>query len=199
MAREYERFPRPPGPYYETRFNYLSQGDLFAALPFPIEGADFVRHDALPGLVLQPLGIQRAMVVSPTCDFRRPSAAALDADSTLEPYTLQAHVTIAPVLSLAAVAEKWGERRAASTHLARRYDALRRYMYLPATPGEPSESEWLVDLSQVHSISLRVVLAALDGRLAQLTLPAAQQLQYKIVMAASAMVTDRNLYRPAMD
>ena len=72
-------------------------------------------------------------------------------------------------------------------------------MYLPALPGDSADSEWLVDLSQAHSVSLRVVVALLDLRLAQLAFAAAQQLQYKIVMAATSFITDRNGYRPPMD
>ena len=65
MPREYERFPRLRVPYYDTRFPYLSQGDVFDSVPFPVIGADFVRIDAIPGAIFQRLGVQRAMVVSP--------------------------------------------------------------------------------------------------------------------------------------
>lgn len=120
MPRPYERFPRPQGPYYETRFPYLSQGDLLDDIPFATAGPELTLVEDLPGVILQPIVVQRAMIVSPTCDFRRPSAAALQAEPTLDPYTLQEHLIVATVYPLAQVAAQWGRNRAANLYLARR-------------------------------------------------------------------------------
>jgi hypothetical protein len=83
--------------------------------------------------------------------------------------------------------------------LARQYDALRRYMYLPPLPGEDESQEWLADLSRTGTVAISLVVSQMDERLTQLTFVAAQQLQYKVVMAATAVITDRSVYRPAMD
>ena len=208
MPREYERFPRQQEGYYEHRFPYLSQGDVFDDIPFALTGPELLFvEDALPavraadvtGVILQPIVAQRGIIVSPTCDFRRPSAAALQADPALNPYTLQAHITVAPVLPLADLTSRWGNNRDANLHLLRRYDALRRYMYLPPLPGEPAEREWVADLSRANSVAIGLVAKLMDRRLAQLTFVAAQHLQYKLVMALTAAVTNRDAYRPPMD
>jgi hypothetical protein len=199
MPREYERFPRPQGPYYETRFPFLSQGDLFDDIPFGILGPDLLFTEDLPGLILQPVVFHRAMIVSPTCDFRRPPASALLADLSLDPYSLQDHVIVAPVFPLHVVAERWDAHRSNNTSLARRFDALRRYMYLPSLPDEDDTQEWLVDLSRTDTLALRFLAGQVHRRLTQLTFEAAQQLQYKLVMAMTAVVSDRAAYRPAMD
>ena len=87
--REYERFPRPRESYYEIRFPFLSQGDIFDSIPIPLMGADLLRHDAMPGMILQQVGVQRVMIVSPTCDFRRPSASSIEAHPEVSPYTFK--------------------------------------------------------------------------------------------------------------
>jgi hypothetical protein len=225
VPRAYERFPRPQVGYYETRFPYLSQGDIFDDIPFATTGPELLFvEDAAPAaraadvtsVILQPVIAQRAIIVSPTCDFRRPSAAALQADPSLEPYTLQAHVTVAPVLPLADVLPRWGSNRDANLHLLRLYDALRRYMYLPPLPALPllpgdtaaagtagaggeGEQEWVADLSRLDSVAIGLLTRLLDRRLAQLTLEAAQQLQYKLVMALTAAVTNRDTFQPPLD
>jgi hypothetical protein len=70
---------------------------------------------------------------------------------------------------------------------------------LPPLPGDPPKHEWVADLSRTDSVALDLVTKLLDRRLAQLTLPASQQLQYKLAMAATAVVTDRDAYRPPMN
>jgi hypothetical protein len=127
--------------------------------------------------------------------FRRPPAAELLADPARDPYTLQAHVLVAPVHPLSFIADRWASNRESNLHLARHYDALRRFMYLPPMPGDTEE--WLVDLTQIGSIALG--LAGNLARLTQLTSRAAQQLQFKLVMAATGVVTDPGVYQPPMD
>jgi hypothetical protein len=103
------------------------------------------------------------------------------------------------VYQLGDVAAAWGANRDANQHLLCRYDALRRYMDLPALPGDPPDSEWLADLSRTDNVANGLLTRMLDRRLTQLTFEAAQQLQYKLAMAATAVVTDRAAYRPPMD
>lgn len=104
---------------------------------------------------------------------------------------------IVPVFHLPAVAESWAKDRESKAGLARRYDGLRRYMYLP--PLEDEDEEWLADLSRITSISLKILTRLADNRLTQLTMVAAQQLQFKLVLAATSVFTDRAVYRPSME
>lgn len=194
----YQKFPRPESPYYETRFPHLSQGDIFEDVPFGTLGPE-LRYIDNPLEVLHPILPQRGMILSPTCDFRRPSAEQLATDPSLNPYALQEFVVMAPVLSLASVAETWGAKRMTNLGLLRKYDALRRYMYLPPLPTEGLDEDWVVDITCPDRIAIGLLLRQPSARLTQLTFAAVQQLQYKVVLAATSRFVDRSVFEPPMN
>lgn len=186
-------------PYFETRFTYLSEGDIFDDVPYTLLRAplQIAQTEGLTtASALTPLFAVRAMLVTPTCDFRRPSAKELDAAKDLRPYTLENRVRVAQIMPLEDIERSFDSiKRAQNLDLMRRFDSLRRYMYLPPLPGENAESavalgpSWLIDLD---------VLVGLK-RLTQLTFAAAQQLHYKTVMYATAVIVARGSFHPSMD
>lgn len=190
--------PRPRHPYFESRFAYLSQGDIFDDVPYTILGPhlDVVDDDEGSTRALLPLTSVRAMLLTPTCDFRRPSAAVLDRDPRLEPYTLDTRLRMARVVDLGEVAASFEDnKRDQNVQLMERSDSLRRYMYLPALANVFGESAvelgatWLVDLQLVRQLR----------RVTQLTFAAAQQLHYKIVLYETSTAVDPDSFHPPMD
>ncbi len=106
--RPYLQFPRPTTPYYEIRSEYLSQGDLLEEVPFGVIGPELLYIEEVPGAILHRVEFHRGMILSPTCDFRRPTIEELRKDPSQPPYTLQPHVVIGQVLPIETIAERWG-------------------------------------------------------------------------------------------
>jgi hypothetical protein len=193
--RPYLRFPRPTSPYYEVRSEYLSQGDLLEEVPFGVIGPELLYLQDLPGAILHQVEFHRGMIVSPTCDFRRPTIEHLRNDPSQPPYTLQPHVVVAQVLPIEVIAERWGANRATNMRLMLEFDAPRRYMYLPPLPGDDRGQQWVVDFTRTDSIAIELLV---DQRTYQLTHAAAQHLQYKLVLAGTSVYTDRGVFDPPM-
>ena len=198
MSRTWRDFGRPDdGAYYEERFTYLSQGDivvdaplLFPTLPVLVDELDGEEYVATIPLLRTP-----AMLVSPTCDFRRPSAEYLAAHPDENPYQLRQQVVVARVLPL----PEWEraqkpEGRADRVAQLRGYDNQRQYMYLPSI-GDLGDS--MVDFGTRWTLPIELVLKL--QRLTQLTETAARQLLYKLVMYDAALIVDRDVLRPPMD
>jgi len=157
-------------------------------------GPELLYDEETPGFVLQRVEIRPGIIISPTCDFRRPTIEELNQNPGLEPYGLQPHVVVAQVIPLREVAEKWGNGRESKLGLMFAYDAIRRYAYLPSVDGN-AENDMVVDLLRTDSIAIPLLV---DLRIIQLTFSAAQHLQYKIVLAATSTYTDRSAYNPPL-
>jgi hypothetical protein len=192
-------FPRPTGDYYETRFSYLCQGDIFHGIPYTLIGPELLlaADKDLPGPhALMPLASVQAMLITPTCDFRRASAERLQRDSSLAPYTLEQRVRVAQLLSLDEVEGTFDARnRRENLDKIRRFDSLRRFMYLPALGDTFPESA--VALGPTWLVHLRLLLNS--TRLTQLTFTAAQQVHYKIVMYETSTIVNRTDFLPPID
>ena len=193
--RPYLQFPRPTTPYYEIRSEYLSQGDLLEEVPFGVIGPELLYIEEVPGAILHRVEFHRGMILSPTCDFRRPTIEELRKDPSQPPYTLQPHVVIGQVLTIETIAERWGANRGNNMRLMLEFDAPRRYMYLPPLPADETGRQWAVDFTRTDSIAIDLLL---DQRSFQLTFAAAQHLQYKLVLASTSVYTDRAAYDPPM-
>ena len=129
VERPYLRFPRPTSPYYEIRSEYLSQGDLLEEVPFGVIGPELLYFNDVPGTILHRVEVGRAIILSPTRDFRRPTIDELHQDPSQRPYTLQPHVVVAQVLPIETIAQRWGSNRDNNLRLMLEYDPLRRYMW----------------------------------------------------------------------
>ncbi|HEV8534204.1 MAG TPA: hypothetical protein VGR87_00570 [Candidatus Limnocylindria bacterium] len=191
-------FPRPTVNYYETRFKYLSQGDIFDDVPYALLGPEIllVADEEVPWpQALVPLAPVRVMLVTPTCDFRRLSADQLEREK-VAPYTLETRVRVAQVMDLTAIEKSFEEsKRAQNLDILRRHDGLRKFMYLPALEGEFGESA--VSLGPAWLVHLELLLQA--SRLTQLTFAAARQLHYKIVMYETSTIVFPDSFNPPVD
>ena len=195
VERPYLRFPRPTTPYYEIRSKYLSQGDLLEEVPFGVIGPELLYIDDVPGAILHRIEVGRGIILSPTCDFRRPALDELRQDPSLPPYTLQPHVVVAQVLPIETIAQRWSPNRDNNMRLMLEFDPLRRYMYLPPLPDDDTGQQWAVDFTRTDSIAIELLI---DQRSHQLTFAAAQHLQYKLVLASTSTYTDRAVFDPPM-
>lgn len=135
------------------------------------------------------------MILSATCDFRRPSAEYLEAHSGENPYQLRQQLVVGRILALT----EWEraqkpEGRSDRVAQVRAFDNQRQYMFLPAV--EPL-ADSMIDFGTRWTLPLELVLG-LD-RVTQLTDTAARQLQYKLVMYDTAVIIDREILRPPMD
>lgn len=188
-------FRRPAdADYYETRFSYLSQGDILLDAPLLLVPPvlDAQPSDAGPVVTL-PVLAAPGMVITPTCDFRRSSADHLDAHPDEEPYQLRQQLVVARIVPLHECERSQPpEGRSDRVAQLRSHDNLRQYMYLPELPPLV---ESLIDLGTLWTLPIGIV-RRLD-RLTQLTETGARQLQYKLAMYGTAVVIDReSLGRP---
>jgi hypothetical protein len=198
MTRTWRDFARPDdGGYYEERFSYLSQGDIVLEAPLLLPTVPLLvdEHEGDEYLAAVPLLRTAAMLVSPTCDFRRPSAEYLADHPDENPYQLRQQVVVARVLPLS----EWEraqrpEGRADRVTQLRGYDNQRQYMYLPSI-GVLSDS--MVDFGTRWTLPIDLMLRL--ERLTQLRETAARQLLYKLVMYDAALVVDRDGLTPPMD
>lgn len=188
-----QRQERPPNDsYYETRHEFLSQGDIFKdvplAYPFP-PGEIVVDPDAPTGarqFLSGPFEVGHAMLITPTCSMRAQGTAV---GSYAHPVRVLA--VVRPVEELVARGLFTNDRLG----LFRKYDALMSYMYLPESSQlELPESAALLYMTVIlhHDMiaGLRVTQLARDG---------AKQLQRKLVLFASGLPVDRNEFKPPMD
>ncbi len=192
MARQ-ER-PVDDSYYEQERIPLLSQGDIFRdvplAYPSPAEQLllDESEEVGVRAFLSGPLDFGPAMLITPTCSMR-----AQQAEGYSHPVR-----TLVPLLPL----ETFLEARVVkpdSIGLARKYDALINYMYLP-----PCEIEEL-DFSLPESFALLYMPVTLhhdfiDGnRMTQLAVDGARQLQRKLVWFDSGWLESRELFDPPMD
>ena len=198
MTLTWRDFPGPDDSgYYEERFSYLSQGDLILDAPLLVPAHPLVvdHSDGDQYVAVVPLLRTHAMILSPTCDFRRPSTEYLAAHPDQNPYQLRQQVVVGRVLTLI----EWEraqkpEGRSDRVAQLRAFDNQRQYMYLPPL-GSLGDS--MVDLGTRRTLPMELVLRL--ERLTQLTEAAARQLVYKLVTYDAALVVDRNALRPPMD
>lgn len=178
------------GDYYEReRVHLFSQGDIFQDVPlnYPTLGAEVSsigvgRRAFLSG----PLEPGFAMLITATCSMRA------------QGITGYAHLvrTLVPIISVA-VLEQAGLLNASSLGLARKYDNLYNYMYLPAIP-DAGMAESLALLYMPVTLS-HGLLELTSKRSTQLSIEGARQLQRKLVLMASAAPIARAKFQPAMD
>src|SRR5229473_3013238 len=157
---------------------------LLEEAPFGVIGPELLYLQDLPGAILHQVAFHRGGIVSPTCDFRRPTIEQLRNDPSQPHYTLQPHVVVAQVLPIEVIAERWGANRANNMRLMLEFDAPRRYMYLPSLPGDDRGQQWVVDFTRTDTIAIALLV---DQRTYQLTHAAAQHLQYKLVLAGTSV------------
>jgi hypothetical protein len=198
MTLKWHDFRRPSDDqYFEVRFRYLSQGDILLDAPMLVPSAPLLVEETTEGerALRIPVVQTDVMIISPTCDFRRPSAAHLDARPDEDPYQLRQQVVVARILPI----KEWETAQPATGRSDRvdqmlSFDNLRQYMYLPPV-GSLGQS--MVDLATMWTLPFEVALGL--ERLTQLAEAAARQLQYKLVIYATASVVDRDSLRPPMD
>jgi len=160
--------PRPPDTdYYAERTSYVRMGDIFQDVPLGYPWPpDAVGHDAGRRKFLSgPFSAGFGMLLSPTC-----SMIAQGATGYAHPIRM-----IAPVLPLAELVERGAVKEQAVADL-RIYDHMVSYFYLPAIEsGQMPESLALLYASiTIHHDYLD------ERRIAQLAVPAAVHLKYKL-------------------
>jgi hypothetical protein len=185
-----DRVPRPAGEYYEIRHELLSQGDIFRDVPlaFPLP-ADRIYDDpdqstAKRRFLSGPLEYGMAILLSPTCSMRAQGSSGYAYPSR----------TLAPLMPLALLIEQRyvPEQNA---DLARRFDSLKNYMYIPASAS-------LDILESLALLYMPITLhhdIVVDQRITQLTFAASQQLQSKLTLFFSDLQVDVSNFDPAMD
>lgn len=170
----------------------------FDDVPYTVigPGLQMIADGSATAAAILPIFSVPAMLLTPTCDFRRPSIKDLEANPALPPYALEKRVRVGQILSLEDIERTFDpDNRTQNLEKIRKFDALRKYMYLPALDGHFGESAvslgptWLVDLD---------LLLRLD-RVAQLTFAAARQLHYKTVMYATSTIVAPDSFNPPMD
>jgi hypothetical protein len=160
--RTWRDFPRPSDDaYYEERFPFLSQGDIFEALPLLLVPAEIalLETEGPAAVAAIPVLETKAIIVTPTCDFRRRAAEDLAAHPADDPYTLRQQLVVARVLPL----EEWERAvpaagRADRVAPVRSHDNQRQYMYLPPLDGAHGES--LVDFGSMWTLPLELIRRA---------------------------------------
>src|SRR5687767_13387235 len=95
--RRWQDFPRPKDEaYYEERFPYLSQGDILADAPLLAVPPELLIDETDGGQVVAAIPVLRtsAMIITPTCDFRRPGADYLAEHPAEDPYQLRRQLVV---------------------------------------------------------------------------------------------------------
>jgi hypothetical protein len=175
--------------YYETRIELLSQGDIFADVPlaYPVPG-DIVEAETSAGVrhfLAGPLHTAPAMLITPTCSMR----AQRDPGHYAHPVR-----TLVPILPLQWLLQK-GYVDDAKVGLARKYDHLINYMYLP-----PHEKSGLPESLALLYMPVTMHHDLIDGqRSTQLAVEAARQLHRKLVWFETSWLEPRSTFEPALD
>lgn len=191
-------FPRPTDDvYYEIRSQYLSQGDLLADAPMLVMPPELLVEEGRDGglVAAVPVSQTLAVILSPTCDFRRPSIEYLSAHPDEDPYQLRQSIVVARVMPRD-VWERAQDATGRSDRLSQllSHDNLRQYMYLP--PNDrigPS----LIDFGMIWTLPLPIVRTL--ERITQLALAGARQLQFKLALYGTTVLLQREDLRPPMD
>jgi hypothetical protein len=216
VGEDYEDYPRPAGPYYERRHDWLSQGDILVDLPFGELGPQLLKA-SYEGIQIEPMPATATpvvhyiwqtgygMVISNTCDFRHPKASEIEADR----YHYQApdsvyhcgFVRIAPIFPITDYPFVPNTPKVYDT--LRHYDHYRKLMYLPALINErdggriESLPESVVALYMTDLLSVDLILR--QPKITQLTRLARQQLDFKLVAFNTGMYADYNEFDPDMN
>jgi hypothetical protein len=205
---EYQKYPRPTDPYYDLRHDLLSQGTILENAPSSILGPRLPLLDLVPQGVEVPAGYKAAvtlvstwgygMIVSNTCDFRRPKASDLLQRPRDFPQIYHGDsVRVAPIAPLRSVPDV----PEASYALVRQYDHYRRFLYLPEMVNKDTgeeilpESLLLLNLTDVLHIDLVRRLRVV----AQLTYEARRQLARKLVYHATGDQSELDEWDPDME
>jgi hypothetical protein len=175
--------------YYETRIPLMSQGDIFndvpLAYPVPTEIVEAETSGGVRHFLAGPLEIGRAMLITPTCSMR----AQRDPGKYAHPVR-----TLVPLLPTEFLIEQ-GLLDASKLGLARKYDGLINYMYVPPheRSGQPESMALLYMPVTLHHDMI-------DGqRATQLAVEGARQLHRKLVWFFTSWLEPRATFEPALD
>lgn len=193
MARE-ER-PADSNYYERERVPLFSQGDIFRDVPlsYPTLGREILFDEeaverGARAFLSGPLEFGPAMLLTPTCSMR-----AQGVEGYAHPVR-----TLVPILPTETLLEA-GIMRRDALGLARKYDALINYMYLPALEVEELEFATVESLALVYMpVTLHHDL--IDGnRVTQLGLEGAKQLHRKLAWFMTGWLEGRDFFEPPMD
>lgn len=212
MPEEWEEYPRPQGNYYETRHEFLTQGDIYSDVPWSLLGPTITVIDPPPEGLPVPPGHLPALsyiwphkfgiILSDTCDFRHPRAQDIVKDRpkyrTPDSVYHSGFLRVAPIYSLA---EYTGLPAGTGVPARiRTYDHFRRLMYLPTLRdllGAEVIPESLIAFNQADLLSLDLLRRL--NRLTQLTLLGRQQMNRKLVYADTGYQVAYDRFGPDLD
>jgi hypothetical protein len=192
-----EREERPgDDEYYEReRVPLFSQGDVFRDVPidYPVPPREIVADEdadaaGARAFLSGPLEFGPALLITPTCSMR-----AQEAEGYAHP--VRTLVPIVPVESLADA----GVLRPETLGLARKYDAVVNYMYLPGLKVDD------LGFSIPEGFALLYMPVTLHhdllegNRVTQLAVEGAKQLHRKLVWFASGWLEPRDFFDPPLD
>lgn len=190
MARE----ERPPDDaYYETRLDLYSQGDIFRDVPlaYPVPADEILEDSEDLGagtrrFLSGPLDFGLAMLTMPTCSMR---AQGTTASAYSHPVR-----TLVPLMPLGRLLDE-GYVDKGQAGLARKYDALINYMYLP-----PDDELEIPETLALLYMPVALHHELIDGqRVTQLALEGARQLQRKLTWFVSGVLAPRAEFEPPVD
>jgi hypothetical protein len=184
---------RPTGPYYETRTELLSQGDVFTDVPlaYPTPATEIVMgetetvEEAARVFLSGPLDFGPALLITPTCSMRSQTPGRVYA------HPVRTLVPLRPVGELLATSVLDEAKR----NLAEKRDSLINYMWMPGD-RELGVEESLALLYMPVTLHHDIIAAS---RITQLTYDATCQLQKKLAWHATSVLLDRRDFDPPMD
>jgi hypothetical protein len=209
----YRDYPRPETTdYYETRHDFLTQGDVYRDVPWGVLGPEIVIVD--PGADAPPIPdgyisavslvtvAPYAVVLSDTCDFRTPTAAEITANpekySQVDDIYRSTLVRVAPAFP---IADFPGLKQDLEyLNELRRFDHVRRLMYLPpiiASQSRQGVPELGVALHMADLLHRDLIRQRV--RLTQLTRIARQQLNAKLCYADTGFMIPYDQFTPDLD
>lgn len=185
-----EKEPRPSDDaYFEKRLDLLSQGDIFDGVPlaYPSPAREVTGETGSGRRFLSgPLEVGPAMLVTPTCSMRSQSSPQNYAHPVR---------TLVPLLPLDDRLRARIGIDDAKLGLARKYDGLINYMYVPA-----SDAHGLPECLALLYMPVTLHHEMLAGlRSTQLALEGARQLHRKLVWFASGYLVPRATFTPPLD
>jgi hypothetical protein len=205
---EYEKYPRPTDPYYDLRHDLLSQGTILENPPSSVLGPQLPLLDPVPEGVEVPVCYKAAitlvftwgfgMIVSNTCDFRRPKASdVLKRPQDFPNVYYRDAIRVAPIAPLRSATEVPD----ANYPVVRQYDNYRRFVYLPEMVNKDTGEEILPESLVLLNLTdvLHVDLVRRLRVVAQLTFEARRQLARKLVYHATGDQSELEEWDPDME
>ena len=205
----YTDFPRPKDHYYEVRHDFLTQGDILRDVPFAQLGPSINVLDSVPDGLPIPDGTVPAisfvahspfgMILSDTCDFRHAAAKNIRVepkDYFHAPKSVyeSGYVRVAPIFPL----DSWEmlPKDQTERNKFRDFDLYRKLMYLPelTSVGLPESA---VGLHMADSLHIDLLLGL--ERVTQVTRPARQQLNFKLVWVDTGFGVPRDQFDPDLE